>query len=95
MVAMVDVLQTLGVSPDTAANFAAHCSRNPKRFKDTHDRLDNVRTYVSALTGKKPTFLEVYGTGNIVAASHGSRRALNVDGLAALDLRTSKPDGSP
>ena len=78
----------------TAANFAAHCSGNPKRFKDVHDRLDNVRTYVSALTGKKQTFLEIYGTGNIVDASHGSRRALNVDGLAALDLRTSKPDGS-
>ena len=40
-----------------------------------------------------PTLMEVYGKGNIVAASHGNRRSLNVDGPRAFDLRTLKPNG--
>ena len=35
----------------------------------------------------------VYGQGNIVNASHGARRDLNVNGLCAFDLRTCKPNG--
>ena len=40
------------------------------------------------------TFLELYGRGSICREANQSRRDLNVQGLGALDLRTSKPDGS-
>ena len=39
--------------------------------------------------------LELYGRGSIVRQANASRRDLNAVGLDALDLRTSKPDGSP
>ena len=39
--------------------------------------------------------MELYGQGRIIEASSGCRRNLNIQGLAALDLRTHKPDGSP
>ena len=50
---------------------------------------------VNALVGKRPSFVELYGRGSILEAAHGCRRNLNIDGLAALDLRTAKPDGTP
>ena len=40
-----------------------------------------------------PTFFEFYGQGNIVRASHGCRRDLNINGLGTFDLRTRKPNG--
>ena len=40
-----------------------------------------------------PTFLEVYGRGHIMADANGTRRALNVHGIDALDLRTFKKNG--
>ena len=40
------------------------------------------------------TFVEMYGRGSIMREANTSRRDLNVTGLAACDLRTSKPDGS-
>ena len=43
----------------------------------------------------EPTFVELYGTGNIMRLSHGRMRNLNVRGLSAFDLRTCKPDGTP
>ena len=43
----------------------------------------------------KKTFVEVYGTGNIVKIANESMRNLNLDGLSALDLRTCRPDGKP
>lgn len=46
------------------------------------------------MTGERPSFVELYGKGRIVEASHSSRRNLNLNGLAALDLRTAKPDGT-
>ena len=42
----------------------------------------------------KATFVEMYGRGAIMREANTTRRDLNVEGLAALDLRTSKPDGS-
>ena len=41
------------------------------------------------------TFFEMYGRGSIMREANTSRRDLNVRGLAACDLRTSKPDGTP
>ena len=40
------------------------------------------------------TFLELYGRGAICREANASRKDLNVRGLGALDLRTTKPDGS-
>ena len=40
------------------------------------------------------TFLELYGRGSICHEANQSRKNLNVHGLGALDLRTTKPDGS-
>ena len=47
--------------------------------------------------GHKPkgTFSEMYGQGRMVVAAHGRRRALNLGGLGAFDLRTLKPNGTP
>ena len=43
----------------------------------------------------KATFLEMCGRGGINREANGARRDLNVTGLRACDLRTTKPDGTP
>lgn len=43
----------------------------------------------------KATFIEMYGCGGINREANGARRKLNVTGLGACDLRTTKPDGTP
>ena len=77
---MMDVLQTLGVSAADSANYCVQAIK------------DRPRRTVQYGEPYKPTFFEVYGQGNIVQASHGCRRNLNVNGLRAFDLRTCKPD---
>ena len=83
MISMVDVLQTLGISAGDATAYAV--------------KVIKSRTTQPSSFGPKyqPTFFELYGHGNIVEASHGQRRDLNLNGLHALDLRTSKPNGEP
>ena len=76
MIAMMDVLQTLGVEPDDANRFSAKIMRISNQPMN-------------------PTFVEMYGCGNIVTAANTVLRNLNVHGLAAFDLRTSKPSGVP
>ena len=76
MIAMMDVLQTLGVEPDEANRFSAKIMRISNQPMN-------------------PTFVEMYGCGNIVTAANTVLRNLNVGGLAAFDLRTSKPSGVP
>ena len=93
MVAMLDVLQTLGVSPGVATTFAASISRDKPRFKHLRDELDRARRLVGATTGTRPSFMEVYGRGKILEAAHGCRRNLNLEGLHAMDLRTLKEPG--
>ena len=81
MSSMMDVLRTCGVSAADSANYCAQVIKDkPSRSSQYGDLY-------------KPTFVEVYGQGNIVQASHGCRRILNVDGLRAFDLRTCKPTG--
>ena len=82
MTSMVDVLQTLGVSPGDATMFAVGAVKNTPKQPSMYG------TY-------QPTMFELYGHGTLVNASHGCRRNLNVNGLHALDLRTQKPDGEP
>ena len=41
------------------------------------------------------TFFEMYGRGEVVRQANTTRRDLNVVGLEAMDLRTTKPDGTP
>ena len=74
MVALMDILQTLGVGPEEANRFSAKIMR------------------ISAQT-LNPTFVEMYGCGNIVHAANHVLRNLNIDGLCAFDLRTAKPSG--
>ena len=94
-IALLDVLQTVGVCPTVAANFAASIARNKPRFHHLRDKLSRAQGFVYSVTGKKHTFLEVYGRGSILEAAHGCRRNLNLEGIDALDIRTCKHDGSP
>ena len=74
MVAMLDVLQTLGVEPEIAVGFASSVARNRPRFEKLREQLDHRKRLVASLTGKAPTFFEVYGQGRILESSHGCRR---------------------
>ena len=78
---LMDLLQCLGASASGSANYCAKVIKNsPKRITQFGNAYN-------------PTFFEMYGQGNIVQASHGVRRNLNVNGLRAFDLRTCKPTG--
>ena len=94
MVAMMDVLQCLGVDPADACRFTSSLIKDSSRCQKLFDRLSPPSGFVGAVTGHRPTFMEVYGRGSVVDASHGIRRNLNVNGLHALNLRTCKQDGS-
>ena len=61
MIALMDILQTLGVGPEEANRFSAKIMR------------------ISAQP-LNPTFVEMYGCGNIVHAANHVLRNLNVDG---------------
>ena len=74
MVAMMDILQTLGVEPEDANRFSSKILR-------------------IGAQPINPTFVEVYGCGNVVHAANHVLRNLNVKGLCAFDLRTAKPNG--
>ena len=43
----------------------------------------------------EPHLWKFYGAGRITYAAHARRRALNIQGLGAFDLRTLRPDGEP
>ena len=53
---------------------------------DRHSAQIFTNTVCALKTG--PTFLEVYGRGQIMADANGPRRSLYVHSLDALDLRT-------
>ena len=74
MIALMDILQTLGVGPMEANRYSS------KIMRISSQPLN-------------PTFVEMYGCGNIVHAANHVLRNLNVEGLNAFDLRTSKPNG--
>ena len=72
MIAMMDTLQTLGVSALNANRFAR-----------------------KAVKSRLPVeFFELYGRGGI-SASASQCPSMNITGLGALDLATSKPNGEP
>ena len=56
-----------------------------------------AKAHVKAMLGDRPkaTFMEVYGGGATVGCSNHALRNLNLGGLGALDLRTTKEDGNP
>ena len=55
-----------------------------------------ARDRVHVMLGKPPTtFIEMYGRGSINLEANNSRRHLGLSGIGALDLRTTKSDGSP
>jgi hypothetical protein len=77
---LMDVLQTLGVDVLDAVDYCKRVVRSVPICATTIGEP------------YRPTFFEFYGQGNLVKASHGPRRNLNLDGLRAFDLRTSKPN---
>ena len=83
MSSLVDVLQTIGVPAADAVAFSVRVTKDRSPRSKVHENMYN------------PTVFEFYGHGTLINASHGIRRNLNVNGLAAFDLRTCKPDGSP
>ena len=78
---LMDVLQTFGIDVVDATEF---CNRVIKAAPICPTTAGN---------DDRPTLIELYGQGNIVQASHGPRRDLNLDGLRAFDLRTRKQIG--
>ena len=56
---------------------------------------DAARLFTCAIIQNEfpSSFMEIYGRGEIMKNANGPRRALNVQGLGALDLRTFKPNG--
>ena len=57
---------------------------------------DDAKAKISAMKDTAPTrFMEMYGRGSINHCANYSRRDLGLKGIGALDLRTTKPDGSP
>ena len=60
-VQLMDVLQCLGVSANDAANVAASLSRNKPKFRDLCSRMLHAQKFVASVTGKAPTFIELYG----------------------------------
>ena len=59
--------------------------------------LQAAELFTFAVMGKysPATLVEVFGRGGISDEANGPRRALNIQGLAALDIRTLKPNGEP
>ena len=58
------------------------------------DRALAVKKAKDLIAPDEATFMELYGRGAIMREANGARRDLNVHGLAALDIRTYKPDGT-
>ena len=59
-------------------------------------RKRTAREYASAAVRHErdnPTFIEVFGRGNIVTAANGPHKSLNVEGLGALYLATTESNG--
>ena len=56
---------------------------------------DAARSFTAAIVDNSfdASFMEVYGRGAIMHDANGPRRALNIKGLGALDIRTFKPNG--
>ena len=49
--------------------------------------------FVASVANPLSTFMEIYGRGGLVEEANRQRRSLNVEGLGAFDLRTTRPDG--
>ena len=83
--AMVDALLLAGVDPNAAKTYAKRfvCPVNSKMMKEKNN-IDS-----------SATFIEVFGSGNICRQANKVRRNLNLKGLAAMDLRTLRENGTP
>ena len=82
--AMVDALLIAGVDPNVAKSYARKfvCPVNSKSLKKK-GKVDS-----------SASFIEVFGSGNICRRANEVRRNLNLKGLAAMDLRTLREDGT-
>ena len=57
------------------------------------ENICNVASAVVRNSPGRPTFIDAYGRDKEVELSHTLRRHLNINGLAAFDKRTLRPDG--
>ena len=53
-VALLDVLQTCGVAPEAAANFASSLVRNRSRVDDMYRRMTIAKRYLCSITDRPP-----------------------------------------
>ena len=79
---------------------------DPDDLEDTEDKMldflimsgadpTEARDKVHVMLGKpSTTFIEMYGRGSINLEANNSRRQLGLTGIGALDLRTTKSDGT-
>ena len=70
------------------------CSSNLRSRCEEANRF-SAKVVRTAQGTRQQTFVEAYGTGRIVEHANNVLRNLNIKGLAAFDLRTSKEDGTP
>ena len=92
MVALLDVLQTLGVRVTRACTFATPTIKANDLAKQRCQTRTTRRECVASLTGATPSFIEVYGRGGLTDAAQ-KFKGLNVVGLRVLDLISHRPDG--
>ena len=97
-------LRTLGFD---SQDIAAMTTTDPKESTVDSDIISALcvlgateevaRSHLSAMRSSRPaaTFSEVYGGGAIVDCANHACRDLNVNGLRAFDIRTTKPNGTP
>ena len=88
----MDVLQTLGVNAEHTNNCAASIVRDQGQFLRTMSALHTKHDLVYSMYGRRPSSVEIYGRGSMSDASRGRRGDLDINGLRALDIRTSTPD---
>ena len=80
MIAMMDVLQCLGVEPETANTYASSVARGKPSFDNLGRELESKTHPVTFLVGGNPSFVKLYGRGSLLQAAHGCRRNLNLNG---------------
>ena len=84
MTMLMDNLQCLGVEADTASRFATSVMHKSSKL-DMASMIQQIKN--------EPSLIEVYGRGGIIHAANDLHPSLNIKGLHALDLRTTKPTG--
>ena len=95
MIALMDVLQSPRDESETTCGFASPVARNKHRGHTMRADLEHKQRLIAAVSEFRPSFVEIYGRGRMIEASHKCVRYLNAHGLQTSDIRTCTEDGSP